>query len=55
MAEGEDENQLLVIRRNIDKGLPCGTEQFIKKLEKVAGKVLQYRPQGRPRKMDADE
>ena len=55
LAEGEDKNQLLVIRRNIDKGLPCGSERFIKKLEKIAGKVLQYRPQGRPRKMDADE
>lgn len=55
LAEGEDKNQLLVIRRNIDKGLPCGSERFIKKLEKVAGKVLQYRPQGRPRKLDADE
>ena len=26
LVEGEDANQLSVLRRNIDKGLPCGTE-----------------------------
>jgi len=38
-----------VIRRNIDKGLPCGSASFLKKMEKQAGRALQYRPQGRPR------
>ena len=55
LAEGEDANQLSVLRRNIDKGLPCGSERFIKKLERLTGRVLQYRPQGRPRKSDVKE
>jgi putative transposase len=55
LVEGEDANQLSVLRRNIDKGLPCGTERFIKKLERLTGRVLQYRPQGRPRKSDEKE
>jgi hypothetical protein len=38
----------LIIRRNIDKGLPCGSDRFIKKLEKQIGRVLEYRPLGRP-------
>ena len=54
LAEGEDVDQLSVLRRNIDKGLPCGSERFIKKLEKLTGKVLQYRPQGRPKKSDGE-
>ena len=49
LAEGDEPEQLSVIRRNIEKGLPCGSERFLKKLEKQAGRVLQYRPQGRPR------
>ena len=35
-------NQLSVLRRNIAKGLPCGSERFIKKLEKLTGQALQY-------------
>ncbi|MDA0737849.1 MAG: transposase [Nitrospirae bacterium] len=49
LAEGDEPEHLAVIRRNIEKGLPCGSERFLKKLEKQAGRVLQYRPQGRPR------
>jgi len=49
LAEGDEPEQLSVIRRNIEKGLPCGSESFLKKLEKRAGRLLQYRPQGRPR------
>ena len=39
-----------MLRRNVEKGLPCGTDKFIQKLETIAGRVLQYRPIGRPRK-----
>jgi putative transposase len=49
LAEGDEPEKLEVIRRNADKGLPCGTEKFIQKLEKMTGRVLQYRPHGRPR------
>jgi len=48
LAEGDEESDLSIIRRNIEKGLPCGTEQFIKKLEKLSGRSLRFQPQGRP-------
>ena len=50
LAEGDSEEELFIIRRNIEKGLPCGSDRFIKKLEKRIGRVLQYRPLGRPKK-----
>ncbi len=49
LAEGDEPEHLTVIRRNIDKGLPCGNASFLKKLEKQAGRMLQYRSQERPR------
>ena len=50
LAEGDEPEKLGVLRRNVDKGLPCGSEKFIQKLEKLTGRALQYRPRGRPRK-----
>jgi putative transposase len=52
LAEGNTEYDLSIIRRNIDKGLPCGSDWFIKKLEKQIGRVLEYRPLGRPVKQE---
>ena len=52
LAHGDEPQELEVLRRNADKGLPCGSEKFIHKLEKLTGRGLQYRPQGRPRKND---
>jgi putative transposase len=49
LAEGEEPQKLEVLRRNVDKGLPCGSEKFIQKLEKLTGRALQYRPRGRPK------
>jgi len=49
LAEGDEPERMSVIRRNIEKGLPCGSTNFITKLEKQAGRVLTYRPQGRPK------
>ena len=54
LTEGDEAEKLGVLRRNIEKGLPCGSDKFIHKLEKMTGKALQYRPRGRPRK-DSDE
>jgi putative transposase len=50
LAEGDEPQRLEVLRRNVDKGLPCGSKKFIQKLEKMTGRALQYRPRGRPRK-----
>ena len=49
LAEGDEPQKIKLIRRNIEKGLPCGSDEFIKRLERIAGRILQYRPQGRPR------
>jgi len=50
LAEGDEQDEMAIIRRNIEKGLACGSDQFINKLGKVAGRSLQFRPQGRPRR-----
>ena len=52
LAEGDEPEQLEVLRCNAGKGLPCGSAKFIQKLEKLTGRALQYRPRGRPRKRD---
>ena len=48
LAEGDDPQKLEMLRRNVEKGLPCGAEKFILRLEKIAGRFLRYRPIGRP-------
>lgn len=50
LAEGDEPDELTVLRRNVNKGLPCGSERFIRKLETLAGRPLRYRPPGRPTK-----
>jgi putative transposase len=50
LAEGDEPERLDILRRNVDKGLPCGAPAFVRKLEKLTGRALQYRPRGRPRK-----
>ena len=49
LAGGDDPQKLEMLRRNVEKGLPCGTEKFIAWLEKIAGRSLRYRPIGRPK------
>jgi putative transposase len=50
LEEAENNEQLTIVRRNIQKNLPCGSDAFIEKLEKMAKCVLQFRPVGRPKK-----
>ncbi|SEH04226.1 Uncharacterised protein [Candidatus Venteria ishoeyi] len=49
---GEDDNdtQLNIMRRNIQKNLPCGSNPFIEQLERISGRILSFRPIGRPKK-----
>ncbi|MCP4492465.1 MAG: transposase [Gammaproteobacteria bacterium] len=49
LAERDAEEEIAILRRNVEKGLPCGSERFIRKLEKRVGRLLRYRPIGRPR------
>ena len=48
LAQGDEESEMTMLRRNVDKGLPCGTDRFIEKLGQAAGRELIYRAQGRP-------
>lgn len=47
LAEGDEEEELSMVRRNINKGLPCGSDDFIRQLGQRAGRSLEHRPQGR--------
>lgn len=52
LAVPDEPAKMEILRRNVDKGLPCGSERFIRKIEKIAGRILTFKPQGRPRKAD---
>ena len=51
LAEPDSEEALLILRRNAMTGLPCGSDKFIRRTEKLAGRNLHYKPQGRPKKV----
>lgn len=46
LAQGDDPPTADLLRRNADKGLPCGSERFVRKLEAATGRILHFRPQG---------
>ncbi len=50
LAEGDEPETLEILRRNVNKGLPCGSVKFVRRLERLTGRMLAYRPRGRPRK-----
>jgi putative transposase len=54
LAARDDANQLDRLRRHANKGLPCGADAFIRRLEQIAGRRLECRPQGRPGKNTGD-
>jgi putative transposase len=54
LAEGDEPEETEVLRRNVEKGLPCGSDKFIRKLEKQTGRALRFRPRGRPRNESDD-
>ncbi len=50
LAEGDEDAELHLLRRNVEKGLPCGSDRFVRQLSKRAGRSLDFHPQGRPGK-----
>jgi hypothetical protein len=52
LAQGDEPEKLEALRCNAEKGLPCGSEKIIQRLEKLTDRALQYRQRGRPRKDD---
>jgi putative transposase len=55
LAKGDEAEELQMLRRNVEKGLPCGSDGFVQKLGRQVGRMLDYRPQGRPKKVNEDE
>ena len=45
----EKPERLDMLRQHVEKGLPCGSGGFVERLGKQAGRILERRPQGRPR------
>ncbi|MHB8849168.1 MAG: transposase [Burkholderiales bacterium] len=50
LAEAGEIEKIRILRQNVEKGLPCGNESFVQGLGKIAGRHLEYQPQGRPKK-----
>jgi putative transposase len=48
LANGLARENIEMLRRHTSQNLPCGSEEFVKELELVAGRPLRYRPRGRP-------
>lgn len=46
LASGDAPDCLEVLRRRVDKGLPCGSREFVEALEESTGRDLQERPRG---------
>ena len=54
LSEPDGEEALLALRRNAMMGLPCGGGKFIRRMERLAGRPLRVRPQGRPGRSGSD-
>ena len=48
LAVPESPDVMKALSMHTEKGLPCGSDTFIAKLEKQADRILRFRPQGRP-------
>ncbi len=55
LAEEDEVEKLKVIRRNINKGLPCGSEAFVERLSRISGRSLKFLPRGWPREIKDEE
>lgn len=55
LAEGERPEHLEVLRGHVERGLPCGAEGFIRRLERRAGQMPRLRARGRPKKVEEKE
>ena len=51
LHEEDDATRLGILRRNSHKNLPCGSDDFVDGLERMAGRLLRFRPIGRPREV----
>jgi putative transposase len=51
LSEGVGPQEMQVIRENVRRSVPCGSEAFIQDLERRAGRPLRPARRGRPRKV----
>lgn len=50
LADDEPLARLVDVRRRLEQSVPCGTSEFVQRLEREAGQVLIAKPRGRPRR-----
>lgn len=50
LAQGVPEDCLNTLRRHAPRDLPCGSDEFVTRLEESAGRCLRYRPRGGQKK-----
>ena len=55
LHEPDKQEELDILRRNTHKGLPCGKDSFVKRLETLLNRSLSFRPRGRPKKEKKEE
>ncbi|MHB1100107.1 MAG: transposase, partial [Burkholderiales bacterium] len=54
LSEADEMEKVRILRQNSEKGLPCGNLDFIQRLGLIVGRMLEFRPQGRPRKHEVE-
>ncbi len=47
LSAGLSQEASELLRRNIRKNLPCGSESFVENLERISGRRLRHKPSGR--------
>lgn len=50
LHESDNPEDSDMLRQNTQRGLPCGSESFVSKLEKLFDRSLSFRPRGRPKR-----
>lgn len=54
LAEPDRREQVEVLRQHVERGLPCGSEDFVRGLEFQAGQALRPTARGRPMKAEQE-
>lgn len=55
LARGVPDECLKRLRQNQSQNLPCGSTEFVAELERIAGRSLAFKPQGKPAKRPREE
>lgn len=54
LSDSDGVDDVSVLRRNVERGLPCGSDDFVSALERRTGLALRPTPRGRPVKKDPE-